>query len=184
VGFQVIPRNHIHFLSRLLNVALLLRLCVITMHFLATAVLRMCRLLWRHFIYVTYPTMFQAIPINTISQQITCDFALGVQLKCVMNIHLLPFRSLRFQSHTCIPFTYQPSLFPPPTQHFLQTIHSRQKRSTVQFRFGEVQCCVLSAKIVGKINEIVHNYEKSLQEMSFIPRGSFTRPISHLPYLR
>ena len=78
-----------------------------------------------------------------------------------------------------------PALFSDPiSKHFLQTIHSRLKRSTVQFRFGEVQCCVLSAKIVGKINEIVHNYEKSLQEMSFIPRGSFTRPISHLPYLR
>ena len=67
------------------------------------------------------------------------------------------------------------SFFPPPTQHFLHTIHSRLKRCPVQFRMGEVQCCVLSAKMVAKINEIVDNYEKGLQEMPFIPRGSFRR---------
>jgi len=29
--------------------------------------------------------------------------------------------------------------------------------------------------MVGKINEIIDNYEKRLQEMPFIPRGSFRR---------
>ena len=142
MGIQVIPRIHIHFLSRSLNVGLLLRLCVITMHFLATAVVRMCRLLWRHFSYVTYPTMFQAIPINTISSQITCGFWLCVQLKCVMNIHLLPFRSLRFQSYTCIPFTFPPLSFP-PTHTTLPAHNSFAPKtfsSAVPLRWSSVLC--------------------------------------------
>ena len=47
---------------------------------------------------------------------------------------------------------------------------------------------------MGKINEIVDNYEKRLQEMPFIPRGSFRRRMlrqdgdpngfSHVPFVR
>jgi len=69
-----------------------------------------------------------------------------------------------------------PALFSPtPTQHFLHTIHSRLKRWREQLRLGELQCCVLSVKMVGKFYEIVDNYEKRLKEMPFIPRGSFRR---------
>ena len=46
--------------------------------------------------------MFQIIPINKISIKITCGFWLCVQLKCVINVHLLPLGSLRFQSYTCV----------------------------------------------------------------------------------
>ena len=121
-------------------------MCVITMHFLATAVVRMCRQLWRHFSYVTYPTMFQAIPINTISLQIMYGFWLCVQLKCVINIHFVPLGSLGFQSYTWIPFTFPRSFFTPPTQHFLHSIHSRLNSWRVQLRLGEVLCSVISAK--------------------------------------
>jgi len=61
-----------------------------------------------------------------------------------------------------------PAFFSPT--HFLYSIHSRPNRSRVHFRFRTVLL-----EMVGKIQEIFQDYEKRLQEMPFIPRGSYGR---------